>query len=451
MEAREEHHPAVVSRASMVIAALSTVVEWYDFTLYLYFATVLSRVFFGGGENSLLATLGGFAVSYAMRPLGAIVFGHIGDRIGRQRTLLLSMMLMTVAMLATALLPGYAAIGPAAGVLLVLLRCFMAFSVGGEYTGVVAYLLEGAREDRRGLVTSLASAASEVGALLAVALSALTVGVMGAAHLDAWGWRIPFLAGAALAGGVWFARSTMQESPDFLRQVRQRSVPASPLRHTVARHRPALLRTFAVSALGSITYYVGITYVPVFLSSSGILAEGRSLAISTLAAVAVILVTPLAGALSDRVGRRPVLVWLALGSLALPLAMFALMAGGGEVAIAIGAVVLACLAGGVSAVGAPATAEQFPGEGRLSGLALGVTVATVFFGGLTPFLAELLVRQTGWTAIPGAMIAVVALAVLPVLLTMPETQPARQTARADSDASRQAPPSALMNGSRKPR
>jgi MFS transporter, MHS family, proline/betaine transporter len=432
MEAREEHHPAVVSRTSMVIAALSTVVEWYDFTLYLYFATVLSRVFFGGGGNSLLATLGGFAVSYAMRPLGAIVFGHIGDRIGRQRTLLLSMMLMTVAMLATALLPGYTAIGPAAGVLLIALRCFMAFSVGGEYTGVVAYLLEGARADRRGLITSLASAASEVGALLAVALSALTVGVSSTAHLDAWGWRIPFLVGAALAGCVWFARSTMQESPDFLRQVRQRSVPASPLRHTLARHRPALLRTFAVSALGSITYYVGITYVPVFLSSSGILAEGRSLAISTLAAVAVILVTPLAGALSDRVGRRPVLVWLALGSLALPLAMFALMAGGGEVAIAVGAVVLACLAGGVSAVGAPATAEQFPGEGRLSGLALGVTVATVFFGGLTPFLAELLVRQTGWTAVPGAMIAAVALAVLPVLLTMPETRPARASARADS-------------------
>ena len=133
-----------ISRASLVVAALSTVVEWYDFTLYLYFATVLSRVFFGGGDHSLLATLGGFAMSYAMRPLGALVFGHLGDRIGRQRTLLVSMMLMTLAMLATALLPDYAAIGPAAGVLLLLLRCFMAFSVGGEYTGVVAYLLESA-------------------------------------------------------------------------------------------------------------------------------------------------------------------------------------------------------------------------------------------------------------------------------------------------------------------
>jgi MFS transporter, MHS family, proline/betaine transporter len=107
----------------------------------------------------------------------------------------------------------------------------------------------------------------------------------------------------------------------------------------------------------------------------------------------------------------------------LPLSMFGLMAGGGELHIAAGAIVLACLAGGVSAVGAPATAEQFPGEGRLSGLALGVTVATAIFGGLTPFLAELFVRLTGWTALPGAMIAAVALGVMPVFLTMPETHP----------------------------
>jgi MHS family proline/betaine transporter-like MFS transporter len=437
MGATEKHDTCEVSRSSLAVAALSTIVEWYDFTLYLYFATVLSRVFFGGGKTSLLATLAGFAVAYGMRPLGAVVFGHIGDRIGRQRMLMLSMMLMTLAMLATALLPDYAAIGPAAGALLLLLRCFMAFSVGGEYTGVVAYLLEGTRENRRGLVTSLASAASEIGALLAVSIAALTVGAMNTARLDAWGWRIPFFAGALLAGCVWIARSTMQESPDFLRQVQQRSVPASPLCHTLAHHRPALLRTFAISALGSITYYVGITYVPAFLSSSGILAEGRSLWLSTLAAVAVIIVTPFAGALSDRIGRKPVLVWLGVASMLLPLSMFGLMAGGGELRIVIGAVVLACVAGGVSAVGAPATAEQFPGEGRLSGLALGVTVATAIFGGLTPFLAELLVQRTGWAAVPGAMIAAVALAVLPVFLTMSETQPRKAAIRASERTAKQ--------------
>jgi MHS family proline/betaine transporter-like MFS transporter len=412
-----------ISGASTAIAALSTIVEWYDFTLYIYFATVLSRVFFGGGTNSLLATLAGFAISYCLRPLGAMVFGEIGDRHGRRRTLLLSMALMTFAMLATALLPAYALAGPAAGVLLLVLRCLMAFSVGGEYTGVVAYLLEGAPPQRRGLITSLASAASEVGALLAVGVAALTVRALSASDLDTWGWRIPFFVGAALAGSVWFARSLMQESPDFERQAALGTVPAAPLRLTLLHHRAAVLRTFAISALGSITYYVGITYVPAFLHSTGAASEAESLSLSTIAAVAVIVVTPLAGILSDRVGRKPVLAGLGVASILLPLSMFTTMAGGTGWEIAGGAVVLACVAGAYSAVGAPATAEQFPGEGRLTGLALGATVATAIFGGLTPFLAELLVHLTGWAAVPGVMIAIVAAAVLPVLLTMPETNP----------------------------
>lgn len=413
---------AATPTRSMIVAGLSTVVEWYDFTLYLYLATVLSRVFFGGGENALLATLAGFAVSYLMRPLGALCFGHLGDRFGRRYMLLASMALMTVAMLATAMLPTFATLGTTAGVLLLLLRCVMAFSVGGEYTGVVAYLLETAPLRRRGLVTSLASAASEVGALLAVALSALTVALLSSAQLDGWGWRIPFFVGAALAGAILLARSTMHESPEFERQQAAGTVPTSPIRDTWRFHRGAVARTFAISALGSITYYVGITYVPAFLGSAGV-AEGEALWLSTVAAVAVIAVTPLAGALSDRVGRRPVLIGLAVLSAVLPLSLFGWMADGSSGVIASAAVVLACLAGGVSAVAAPATAEQFPGEGRLSGLALGVTMATAFFGGATPLLAELLVRHTGWAAAPGAMIAVVALLVLPVLWGLRETRP----------------------------
>ena len=418
-----------IPRGSMAIAAFSTVVEWYDFTLYLYFATVLSRVFFGGGEGALIATLAGFAVAYLMRPLGAVVFGHIGDRYGRRPMMLLSVGLMTVAMLVISLLPTHAQIGPAAGVLILVLRCLMAFSVGGEYTGVTAYLLEGAPAHRRGLITSFASGASEIGALLAVGVSALTVSLMSTENLDSWGWRIPFFVGAALAASVWIARSTMQESPDFEAQQARGTVPKNPLRHTLTHHRVAMWRTFAISALASITYYVGIIYVPSFLTSAGALDEGDALWLSTIAAVVVILVTPLAGALSDRLGRKPVLIILALCGVVLPLSMFSLMAGGSQLQALLGAVVLACVAGGASAIGPAATAEQFPGEGRLSGLAVGATVATTIFGGFTPYVAQLLMDRTGSALVPGVMIAVVALCVLPVLLTMPETAPTRSDAR----------------------
>lgn len=408
----------------MAIAAFSTVVEWYDFTLYLYFATVLARVFFGPGAAGLAATFGGFAVAYLMRPLGAAAFGHIGDRLGRRPMMLAAMALMAAAMLATALLPTRAVAGPAAGGLLIVLRCLMSFSVGGEYTGVVAYLVEGAAPERRGLIASLAAAASEVGALLAAGVCAMTVALTDPVALDSWGWRVPFLVGAVLAAAVLVARATMEESPEFLRQAAAGTVPARPLLHALRHHRAAIGRGFAISALGSITYYVGITYVPAFLTRVGTMPEGAALWLSTAAAVLVIAVTPLVGLWSDKIGRRPVLLGLCAAGVVVPPAAFLLMAGGGAGAALAGALALAVLGGGVSAVGAVATAEQFPGEGRLSGLAVGATGATVIFGGLTPWAAQVLTERTSAAIVPGAMIAVVALGVLPVLWRMRETRPA---------------------------
>jgi MHS family proline/betaine transporter-like MFS transporter len=367
--------------------------------------------------------LGSFAVAYLMRPLGAAFFGHVGDRFGRRRMLLWSVAVMTAAMLAPAILPTHAQIGATAGWLLFLLRCVMGFSVGGEYSGVVAYLLEGARPSRRGLVASSASAASEIGALLAVGVSALTVSAMSEADLADWGWRIPFLVGAALAGSVWIARSTMQESPEFERQVDAGTVPHQPWRHSLGNHKLGIFRAFSISALGSITYYVGITYVPAFLTSSGALSEGESLWLATIAAVAVILVTPVTGMLSDRWGRKPMLIAVSLLSAALPITLFSTMASGSHAQALAAAILLACVAGAMSAVGAVATAEQFPGEGRVTGLAFGATGATAIFGGLTPYVAQRLLERTGEPAVPGIMIAIVALAVLPVFLTLHETAP----------------------------
>ena len=189
--------------------------------------------------------------------------------------------------------------------------------------------------------------------------------------------------------------------------------------------RAGILRAFTISALGSITYYVGITYVPAFLTSAGKLGESDALKLSTIAAVAVILVTPFAGALSDRIGRKPVLIVLSLMSAILPITLFTQMASGSAAYALLAAVILACVAGAVSAVGAIATAEQFPGEGRISGLALGATTATAIFGGLTPYVAQVLTERTGSIMVPGVMIAVVAVLALPILATLPETAPTK--------------------------
>lgn len=416
--------PAQLPRSSIAIATFSTVVEWYDFTLYLFMTTVLSRVFFGGGDSSVLTALAVFAIGYLLRPLGALMFGHIGDRYGRRTVLLGSMAVMATAMLATALLPTRAAIGPAAGALLLGLRCVMSFSVGGEYTGVLTYLVEGAAPRRRGLVASLAAGASEVGALLAVAVAGLTTATFSGVALDEWGWRIPFLFGALLAFGTLLARSSMRESPEFESQRPERPAAHRPLNDALRGQRAALYRTFTISALASITYYVGITYVPTYLTSVSGAGEADSLGLSVIASVAVIAISPAVGALSDRWGRRGALLVLAGLSVVLPPVLFSLMSGGDRAAALSGAVVLACIAGGLSALGASANPEQFTTGSRLSGLAVG-TVATSVFGGLTPYLSQFVVQSTGWTTAPGALVSAVAVAALPVLLRLPETAPSK--------------------------
>ena len=412
-----------VPNASLAIAAFSTVVEWYDFTLYLYLAPVLARVFFPGSTHSITIVLAGFALAYVMRPLGALLFGYSGDRFGRRRTMLWSMQLMAAAMLATACLPTSAGAGALAGVLLLLLRCVMAFSVGGEYNGVIAYLFEGARPDRRSFMTAMASAASEIGGLMAVGVAALVTTAVDTDTLEAWGWRVPFIVGALLAGGVWFARRAMAESPEFVRLQEREQTVSNPFVHALARHKAGIARAFAISALGSITYYVGITYVPTFLSATAHAGDRFALSVSTVAAVAVVLVTPIVGWIADRFGRRSVLRMLALCSIALPAAMFSLVNASSLPATMGAAVVLALLAGGVSAVGAVASAEQFPGASRLSGLALGNTGATVLFGGFAPLVAQVVVDATGWASSPGLLIAATAVCVLPVFWRMPETPP----------------------------
>jgi MHS family proline/betaine transporter-like MFS transporter len=256
-------------------------------------------------------------------------------------------------------------------------------------------------------------------------VAALTVSLTSEAELQAWGWRIPFLVGAALAGTVWFARRAMDESPDFEQLRADGELPPRPLAYAVSRQRGGLLRAFVISSLGSITYYVGITYVPAFLSSAGAMSEAAALWLSTIAAVAVILVTPIVGLISDRFGRKPALLALAGLSAVLPISMFSLMAGGATARALFGATVLALVAGGVSAGAEFASGEELSPESRASGLGLGYTLATVIFGGLTPYVAQQLGEGTGSPLVPGIMIAVVAVAALPVFALMRETAPCR--------------------------
>ncbi len=412
-----------ISRGRLAIAVVSTVVEWYDFTLFLYLSSVLSRVFFGDSPAGVLMTLATFAVSYLLRPVGGFVFGYVGDRWGRRPVLLASMALMFLATAGTAALPTFAQVGESAAVWLLALRCLMAFSVGGEYTGVMTYLLESSRARNRGLVTSLAAAASEIGALLAAGVAALTVSVLSASQVEQWGWRLPFVVGGVMAAVILALRSTLPETPLFLQS--HAEVQREPVARVVRRQWQAVVRTFIISGLCSAAYYVGIIYLPTYLISVQKWSESSALWLAMLAAVIVVLASPLAGWISDRYGRPRTLRVLAIAAVVLPVPMFA-AAGQPDVAMAVAAVVvLACLAGSLSAVGASAIPEQFEVRGRLTALAIGGTVATTIFGGIAPYVVQTLTESTNWPLVPGILIATVALAAIPAIRRGPETAACR--------------------------
>jgi MHS family proline/betaine transporter-like MFS transporter len=415
----------------VVVAALGTIIEWYDFSLYVFLAPIYARVFFPGveGLDGVVATLAIFAIAYLARPVGAIVFGHFGDRIGRRDALLISAAIMSVALLLNGLLPGEATIGVAAPIGLFVLRLAMGFAVGGEYSGILVYLLEISKVRSRGLVVSFAPAASGVGTLIAVGSTAIVSALLSQQQVDDWGWRVPVLLGAALAVTILVLRRSLAETPAFHRMRESGRVSEHPVRDAVVRARRGVWVAFVLAAVGSVAFYLGITYVPTFLESFGKASHDDALIWSTVATAIYVVLTPLAGWWADASGRRASLVVTALVLIFASVPCFALLAGSAAVAQLAAAVALAAGAAAWCSIEASVVPEQFGTADRFSGLAVGYNIATAIFGGLAPLAATLLIRFTGWDPAPGLMLAVVALAALPVILGLAET--ARRPLRED--------------------
>lgn len=402
----------------MFVAAFGTIVEWYDFSIFFYVSASLANTFFNGDDGSLLLTLALGAAGFIFRPLGAMVFGHLGDRIGRKSSLIVSASLMAVALLGIAVMPGFDTIGIWGGVGVLVLRCLAGFAVGAEYTGIMVYLVESARDGRRGLAASWAAANSEVGSLLAVGGGYLMARYLSPEDLDAWGWRILFLVGALLAAAMVPLRRLMDETETFT-EVKDtaENTERSPLVTVLRSHPRAVLVAFLVSSVGSAAYFLNITNVPTYLETAASIDSSTSLWLGTVAAVVAIVVTPFAGVASDRFGRRPVFILLGIVILATTIPAYMLLGGGTGSTALLGGALLAVPAAGWSAVAASAVPEQFTAVGRFSGMAIGYNTATVLFGGLSPFVATWLMNVTGSPFAPAwYAVAIILLAGIPMLL-----------------------------------
>ncbi|MEQ8790307.1 MAG: MFS transporter [Pirellulaceae bacterium] len=403
----------------VVAGVIGNVLEWYDFALFGYFASVISGLFFPGENQlaALLQTFGVFAVGYAMRPLGGVIFGHIGDRYSRKRALELSVILMAIPTTCLGLLPTYAAIGIAAPILLTLIRIVQGVSVGGEMIGSVSFLGEHSPAGRRGLLGSWSMCSAIGGILLGSAVAALMHEVLPDDALQTWGWRIPFVCGSLVGVvGLWLRRG-IEEPPPEPRPTGA-FADRSPVVQALAENRLAIFQTFAITTMVSVGFYMPFVWLSTWLMKINKPPLESALTVNTLAMTVLLLLIPLGGIISDRIGRKLSLLLSAAAYVVLAYPLFLLLSRG-DFASALVAQLVFALCAGLALGGAPAAyVELFPRGTRYSGIAIGYNAAQAVFGGTTPLVCTWLISASGDLDAPGIYLAAIGLCVGLVVLTM---------------------------------
>ena len=401
---------------TIAAGTIGNVLEWYDFSVYGYFAAQIGAIFFPKEDPvaQVLAAFGIFAVGYIMRPVGGALTGHIGDRSGRRTALTFSIVAMSVPTVLVGLLPGYDMLGLAAPVLLVLLRMIQGLSVGGEFTTAMVFVVERAPAGRRGLMGSLASIGAGMGILSGSAAGALVDHLLPAAEVQAWGWRIPFLCGLLVGlAGLWL-RASLSEEP---------VAPAgrSPLAETLRHHLPLLARLAGFSAFTAVPFYIVFLYVVSWLQMVDGIAPAQALSINTISMVLMIPIVLFAGWLSDRVGRRTVAITAIVLGLIGAWPLFWLMHHPDPRLILFGQFGFVVVVGLFTGVQAAALVEAAPPSVRCSVVAIGYNVTLGVLGGLTPLAAAWLIQRTGNDYSPAYMIMAAGVISLIAVYFHPET------------------------------
>jgi MHS family proline/betaine transporter-like MFS transporter len=370
---------------AVAAAIVGNALEWFDFTVYGLFSIYIAKAFFPAGDefSSLLAALATYGVGFVLRPFGAIVLGQYADRHGRRAALTLIILLMVIGSGIIAFAPTYAVIGPAAPALIVVARLIQGFSVGGEMGGATSYLIEMAPAHRRGLYASW-QYAGQAAATLTGSLFAFTLTHLMSAELIAdWGWRLPFIFGLSIGPVGLYLRWQVPESPAFAQAGRRERAPLVTLLKT---HRKTLLRAFALTIQLTATTYLVVIYMPTYAIRMLRFPAGDAFVASSIASLIYLVMNPLAGRLSDQVGR---LKQLTAASLSLALAAYPaylLLAKDPSLPVLLAVQGgLAALLAMLSGPSASLAAEIFPPAIRSTGLSIGYNLAVAIFGGFAPY------------------------------------------------------------------
>ncbi|HVH77687.1 MAG TPA: MFS transporter [Stellaceae bacterium] len=404
------------TRKAVVAAAIGNVLEWYDFGVYIFFAGTIAQNFFPAGHpaSALLSSFAVFGVGFLMRPLGGILIGRFGDTHGRRAALTLTIFAMAFGTVMVGVLPPYASIGVAAPVLLVVARLIQGFSAGGEWGGSTAFMVEWAPAAHRGWYGSFQQASIALSLVLGSGTGALFAAVLSPAALAGWGWRIPFLLGILLAIVGGYLRRNVEETPAY------RAAEAAPA--TTAGGFLAGLRAFGFTIYWTVAFYILLSYMPTFTAQHAGVTAAQALLANTIGVVVLMVLIPPFGALSDRVGRKPLLLASCAFFAVLTLPLFAVILGKPGFAVLMLIQILFDAAIALfSGAGPAAISEMFHTIGRSTWMTPAYALAVAIFGGFAPFIAAWLIGVTGSPLAPAYYVIAAAVVSFIVIWRMPET------------------------------
>ncbi len=403
----------------LLAASVGNAVEWYDWYAYTFLATYIAgQVFPKSADNSLvplLSTFAVFAVGFFMRPVGGLLMGAVADRRGRRAALTVTILLMGGSSLLVGLTPTYASVGVLAPVVLVAARLLQGLSVGGEFAASTTFLVESAGPGRRGLFSSFQYVSTSAGQLAASGIAALLVATLSEGQMDGWGWRLPFLLGAVLSlVGFWIRQGAYETHRAPAEQAER------PRLFDALRHHPRQsLLICGITAGGTIAYYTWTSYLPTYAELNTDISKSQALLAGTLSLAFFALLQPVGGLLSDRLGRRPLLLFFGVGFAVLSVPLLKSLNG------SFGSLLLVSCAGmvlltGFTSISAAVNAEVFPARVRAAGIGFPYSLTVALFGGTAPYVGTLF-KEIGRPGLFPWYVAVVCLASSVVYLRLPET------------------------------